>query len=59
MTTEDPLRGAEPTLRRIEILIYQMDAYDRAEEILEQYGFTREQLGDEFDGADHDGQNGD
>jgi hypothetical protein len=47
--SHDPLRGAEPTLRRIEILVYQMDAYDRSRELLEQYGFTLERLEAELD----------
>ena len=45
----DPLYGAEPTLRRIKILVYQMDAYDRSRELLEQYGFTLERLTAELD----------
>jgi hypothetical protein len=50
----DALRGAEPTLRRIEILVYQMDAYDRSRELLEQYGFTLERLEAELDDEELD-----
>jgi uncharacterized protein YjbI with pentapeptide repeats len=45
----DSLRGAEPTLRRITILLYEMDARDQSREILEQYGFSLERLEAELD----------
>jgi hypothetical protein len=45
----DPLRGAEPTLPRIKILLYGMDARDRSREILERYDFTLERLEVELD----------
>jgi uncharacterized protein YjbI with pentapeptide repeats len=45
----DPLRGAEPTLRRIKILLYEMDARDQSRQILEQYGFTLKRLEAELD----------
>jgi uncharacterized protein YjbI with pentapeptide repeats len=50
----DPLRGAEPTLRRIRILLYEMDARDQARQILEDYGFTLERLETELDEEDLD-----
>jgi uncharacterized protein YjbI with pentapeptide repeats len=50
----DPLYGAEPTLCRIKILVYQVDAYDRAREVLEAYGFTLERLEGDLDEDDLD-----
>jgi hypothetical protein len=44
MTMTTPLHGEIPTRRRITIFIYQLDAYDRAPEVLEDDGFTLEQL---------------
>src|SRR5215218_4026029 len=65
---EEPLRGAEPTLRRLKILIYQLDPtrltypyqlrypYLRAHMWLDHYGFTLERLQDELDEDDLNNQ---
>jgi hypothetical protein len=43
------MRSAESTLCHIEILVYQMEAYDRSTGLLEEYCFTLEQLEAELD----------
>ncbi|MCC2627129.1 MAG: hypothetical protein K0S14_779 [Thermomicrobiales bacterium] len=43
------MRSAESTLCHIEILVYQMEAHDRSTGLLEEYGFTLEQLEAELD----------